>query len=251
VITGLAFWKNEPDKFQLHAISKVEGDTKVVQINPDNAALRLACNLFPPEGTDYKSCTITSGIAPHGGTTFLSPLAVGGSNQVGIWSLRMKLDWIEIPVACRKGVLSAGEETEVDLILTTTDLDTGVYEASLRFDHTGIGDPITIPITLTVVPEESVYGTEEPLPTEFAITALYPNPFNARLNIAYALPQAGEAGVVLFDLNGREVHRQIAGSVNAGYHRFTLDCSHLPTGLYMVKLSTGKKSITQKALLLK
>jgi len=252
VITGLAFWEDEPDGLQLFAFTRVEGNAKVIQFNVDNAAPRVVGLLVPPEGTPpYRSCTISDRIAPYGGVTLLSPVNVAKNNRVAFWSLKMKLDWIEIPNEQQAGVLQAGEEIEIPLKLTTTDLDTGIYEASLRFDHTGISDPIIIPITLTVVPEESVNGDAQTLPAEFAVTSLFPNPFNAWLNIAYSLPSTSDVTIALYDLSGREVFSQPGFGIQAGTHNLSISATQLPTGVYLVKLHSSHGTIVKKALLLK
>jgi len=56
-----------------------------------------------------------------------------------------------------------------------------------------------------VLPAESSRRAQEAIPTSAHITAVYPNPFNARTRIEYALPSAKSGEFVVYDLTGRLV----------------------------------------------
>jgi hypothetical protein len=89
------------------------------------------------------------------------------------------------------------------------------------------------------------------LPTEFAITSVYPNPANAVATIAFDLPGAGPVRLRIFDLLGREVSRQDLGFHPAGSHRVTWDGSAFASGLYLVNVESGADSRVTKVALIK
>ena len=67
--------------------------------------------------------------------------------------------------------------------------------------------------------------------------AAYPNPAGRRATLAFAVAEATEAAVVVYDALGREVARPIDGEVE-GLVETALDAGRLATGLYVVRLTT-------------
>ncbi len=92
--------------------------------------------------------------------------------------------------------------------------------------------------------------SQEPavIPTELAVTNVYPNPFNATAQIAYQLPTGGQGRIVLFDLLGR-VADQIAIS---GYSGTVSWSPRLGSGIYFAQVeSAGSLSPATKLVLLR
>ncbi len=107
-------------------------------------------------------------------------------------------------------------------------------------------------LSVTVLGLEGAPG----LPTEFALHPNYPNPFNPSTTMAYDLPQAGPVALVVYDLRGRQVARLAEGRREAGYHQVTWagrDAAgrEMPTGIYIVRLTTPGNTKSIKMLLLK
>ncbi|MBU0507975.1 T9SS type A sorting domain-containing protein [bacterium] len=88
------------------------------------------------------------------------------------------------------------------------------------------------------------------VPREYALQ-VYPNPFNSRAAISYAIPRVEYASVILYDLTGRRVRSLVAGIAAAGLHRIRLDGTDIPTGVYFVSLRTPSYQTSQKLVLLK
>ncbi|MBI5058512.1 T9SS type A sorting domain-containing protein [candidate division KSB1 bacterium] len=91
----------------------------------------------------------------------------------------------------------------------------------------------------------------EPVPTVFKLEPPFPNPFNQRASISFAVPIASVVELALFDLNGRHVAELAAQAFAPGIHRLQLDGSALASGLYFVRMSAGDFSAIQKLVLLK
>ena len=89
------------------------------------------------------------------------------------------------------------------------------------------------------------------LPLAFALEAVYPNPFNSRLNLVYTLGRSGNAEVAVFDLAGRRVLQLTPGVQPAGRHTLSLDGEALGSGLYIVRLASGGKEAAAKVLLIR
>lgn len=79
----------------------------------------------------------------------------------------------------------------------------------------------------------------------------YPNPFNARVSIEFALSTPQRIVLTAFDLTGRAVARLAEGFHASGVHRVTLDGASLAAGVYFVSLRSGSTLTVRKLLLLK
>jgi hypothetical protein len=91
------------------------------------------------------------------------------------------------------------------------------------------------------------------IPTEFAITSAYPNPFNPTLNIKIALPETSDLDVMIFNVMGQSVATlSNDGQYAAGIHGFTFDGSDLSSGVYFIHATTpNHMNQIQKVVLMK
>lgn len=77
-----------------------------------------------------------------------------------------------------------------------------------------------------------------------------PNPFNAETKIGFNLPEAGQATLRLFTVDGRLV-RTYQGEYGQGYNEWILQRSELPaSGLLYYQLSSGEHTATRKMMIL-
>jgi hypothetical protein len=97
----------------------------------------------------------------------------------------------------------------------------------------------------------SVASDKAGVPTEFALNQNYPNPFNPTTTVEYALPQASEVVVSIFNTNGQLIQTINAGYQDAGYHKVTWDASSASAGLYFLQFKAGNFSKMIKMTLLK
>ncbi len=84
-----------------------------------------------------------------------------------------------------------------------------------------------------------------------ALHANYPNPFNPSTTITFDLPLQQQASLEVYDLMGRQIEVLADGTLPAGRHEFSFDGSRLASGIYIYRLTTPGKTITQKMLLIK
>ncbi len=140
-------------------------------------------------------------------------------------------------------------------------------EAWLAFDigsavQLEAGRQIAVPDdaeSATLIVGKSDYAEQEVaplLPSEYALEQNFPNPFNPSTNIRFALPEASEVTLTVFNLLGREVATVVTGRFDAGVYTVTWDGSNgagvpVASGVYFYRLSTEEYRETRKMLLLK
>jgi hypothetical protein len=79
-----------------------------------------------------------------------------------------------------------------------------------------------------------------------ASVTIAPNPVNHKATISYAIPQAADVHIYLFDAMGVKVKVVHAGQQEAGKHKINLDMLEMPPGVYLVQLDANKQQLTQK-----
>ena len=79
----------------------------------------------------------------------------------------------------------------------------------------------------------------------------YPNPFNPSTKISFALPQASNVSLKVFNLLGQEVTTLVNGFSEAGIHTYNFNAEGLSNGMYVYQLSTNETTITKKMIFMK
>ena len=92
---------------------------------------------------------------------------------------------------------------------------------------------------------------ESSLPASTSLFQSYPNPFNANTVIEYALLEAAEVKLEVYNLIGEKVATLVNGIEDAGYKSVTWDASEVSSGLYFYKLSAGDYIETKRMMLIK
>ena len=121
-------------------------------------------------------------------------------------------------------------------------------------------------IQLTVTPanhEEdakttSLNGYTFPLSTEFnsspikfQITIIYPNPFNARLQIDFDIGNSDKVEIAIFDVTGRVIATHAFNNNSSGKNSIILNSVNWSSGMYFVKIFSQDKTDMKKAILIK
>ena len=92
---------------------------------------------------------------------------------------------------------------------------------------------------------------DEFIQNQFTLVQNYPNPFNPSTQIQYALPEATQVTLEVFNSVGQKVMDLVNRQQSAGYHTTTFDASGLSSGVYLYKLTTPSFTKTKKMLLIK
>jgi len=100
-------------------------------------------------------------------------------------------------------------------------------------------------------PFETIDKSAAALVVDHLMVSNYPNPFNPETTISFALPEASNVNLTVYDISGKTVTTLVNGYRNAGAHEISFDASNLTSGVYLYKLSTASSSLTGKMLLVK
>ncbi|RMF57903.1 MAG: T9SS C-terminal target domain-containing protein, partial [Bacteroidetes bacterium] len=90
------------------------------------------------------------------------------------------------------------------------------------------------------------------VPGTYALSDVYPNPFNPRAQFTLAVEQAQHVRIAVYNLLGEEVALLHDGTL-AGEttHTFAFEAGTLPSGLYLVRVAGERFTAVRQALLLK
>jgi len=89
------------------------------------------------------------------------------------------------------------------------------------------------------------------LPTELAISSIYPNPFNSTTTISYSVNQSGFTRMDVLDITGRHWATLVDGVKSAGSYSVNWSAGNVPTGLYILRISAGGEVRSAKIVLVK
>ncbi|MCX6601510.1 MAG: carboxypeptidase regulatory-like domain-containing protein [bacterium] len=158
-------------------------------------------------------------------------------------------NWLSASPA--QGTVPPHDSAVVDVIVTADEPNGGIYDyygyLSVRA-HACPDSADHVPVLATVL-DASERG--DGLPTEFALPAAYPNPFNAATRLSYSLPRATRIRLSVYDIAGRLARVIDEGRREAGRYEFLFSAAGWPSGVYLLSLESEAFSATQKLLLLK
>lgn len=124
----------------------------------------------------------------------------------------------------------------------------------VQYASTGFSESSINAVLDTLLSTQSI----DPLiiPSKARLLESFPNPFNAGIQIDYAIEQAGLTEILIFDAKGRPVRTLLQselseGEYTASWYGHNDQGQSLPSGVYLVNLRTGQSSDSHKILLLK
>ncbi|PKN72949.1 MAG: hypothetical protein CVU50_05325 [Candidatus Cloacimonetes bacterium HGW-Cloacimonetes-3] len=159
--------------------------------------------------------------------------------------------------------ISAGGNTAITNTngLYSLSIPVGTYSVSCS----AVGYQTNTMSNITVIANQSVtvnfnmiVSSNEDDLTPVTATALngnYPNPFNPETAISYAIKDAGDVSLEIYNLKGQRVRSLVHGRQNSGNYRIVFDGKDdngqaLSSGVYLYRLSTGSFTSTRKMMLM-
>ncbi len=88
-------------------------------------------------------------------------------------------------------------------------------------------------------------------PREYALTNIFPNPFNHSARLEFSVPETAAVDISIYDLRGARVQDVASRTYAPGSYQILLDGAGLSSGVYFVRFETATFQQSRKILLLK
>jgi Secretion system C-terminal sorting domain len=89
------------------------------------------------------------------------------------------------------------------------------------------------------------------IPSAFELQQNFPNPFNPVTHIRYALPQANQVKLEVYNSLGQKVTELVNEYQRAGNHVVEFQAGSLPSGIYFYRITAGSYQKMMKMMLMK
>ena len=172
---------------------------------------------------------------PLGGSELATPQVL--ADQAGV-----------LTVAAHGDIVADGEVALSLVFRPTTEIENTVieiadnqtYDSEFGFNRLALPAPVQV----------------QTRPEVFSLANNYPNPFNPATTIKYALPQAADVELTVYNVLGQPVRTLVAEHQNAGRYVVEWDATNdsghsLSSGMYFYRLEAGGDLEVKKMLLLK
>ncbi len=185
------------------------------------------------------------------------PLLVSNPEEIslGIDTIWMEgtygLPWYVEPGLNFPYTLEPDENLELTVYVEPYGLkSSGAYMTDSLFIHSGPYEHLI----MIYVREDIFVGAGIAPGTKLPFKA-YPNPFSRQVQLEFNLEGSGQVVMEIFDLQGRKVRKLTDENLPAGSHTFAWDGrsqngSHLPDGIYMVRLLAGEQLLTLRIFMM-
>ena len=134
---------------------------------------------------------------------------------------------------------------------TPNNVAVGFTIAPLTIGSWGLVDSIMIGPAATSVESEATSQ-----PETFSLSQNYPNPFNPVTRIDYALAEATDTKLEIYNVRGQRVRTLVDHHLEAGLHFVHWDSRDMKgqsvaAGIYFYRITAGERTATRKMLLLR
>ena len=99
--------------------------------------------------------------------------------------------------------------------------------------------------------EETAIMGDSFIPRAIHLDTPYPNPFNPLTTIRFSVETKHATSLRIYDITGRLVETVVKDVLKPGEYEIMWNAGHLPSGIYFVRLQSGKFVENQKVVLLK
>jgi len=111
-------------------------------------------------------------------------------------------------------------------------------------------------ITSEVIGSTTAVKGGKDVPVSYELSENYPNPFNPTTTLQFAIPEAGQASIVIYNLLGQKVRTLTNEYRAAGRYQITWDGMddagrQAGSGVYLYRLQSNQTSIVKKMVLVK
>lgn len=205
---------------------------------PRNPVAATSINMF---GRDDLTAIGYYPIHNEGSGTLYYSASVEEISPLGNW----------ISVSPEAGSVAPGHSMNIEIRVNADVSATGMWDylGQLRVSTNTCPDTLhVLPVLISVL---DIDGNRPEQITNFQLHPAFPNPFNAETTLRFDLPVASPVEMNLYNLQGQLVKTLLSGRMNAGEHNILLSLPDYSSGVYLVRLSAGQLSATQKVVLVK
>jgi len=169
-------------------------------------------------------------------------LLVGGTTGF----VASAFDQDEIPMGLEPVWSATGGQIDSGGFYTAGDVPGEYFVRATDGSGTVVGEA-AVDIVTTLSSE--TWGSE--LPSRLVFESIYPNPTSVWATMRFALPAAADVRLEVYDMLGRPVTVPLEGLLAAGSHEVVMGTSHLPVGVYLVRLIAGRESATRRIMVVR
>lgn len=194
-----------------------------------------------------------------GSLTLSGELVTGESAVLSAW-LDGELRGVARPVNVMDqwlyflNIYGEADEQETEIYFKAWDPEAGLYEDldnALQFDPESVHGTPRKPIEWFGEMSTSADDLTNDIPESFDLNQNYPNPFNPTTNIKFALPEASDVRIDVYNILGQRVATLVNEHRRAGFYNLEFDASRLASGAYFYRIRAGSFVKTQKMMLIK
>jgi len=127
---------------------------------------------------------------------------------------------------------------------TLAGLPNGTYTWTIRAVDTAFNGSTPAEGSFTLGPVANEPGAG--LPDAFALDAPFPNPVRDRATVRFALPEAADVELAVYDMLGRVVARLVGEERPAGRYEVEWTADGLASGTYLLRLTAGEFTATRR-----
>ena len=109
-----------------------------------------------------------------------------------------------------------------------------------------------------LIPEDHQTSNPPEVPTKYGLYANYPNPFNPNTQISFALHEASNVDLIIYDAKGRKIKKLLMGENIPADQIIRIDWNgtdeyqkEVASGVYLYRLITKDREYTKKMMMIK
>ncbi len=249
---GAGYYADDPDGYALYFIGQPNGSdiTRFYKMDPETGDAVQVYNFMAREGPIHPCGADITGLWNPLVWVMASIIDASPEDGLQMWVIGENQDYFTVEPP--EGVLEPIGETTVTIELDGALMNQGTYQFYAQLHHNSCTDQNDRVHLTIVAPDTTTMATHENAqPLQWAITGVYPNPFNPVATVAFSLKEAVTVRARLYDVLGREVAVLAEERRAAGHHQLTIHGETLASGMYFLRLQAGPINETRKLLLLK
>jgi predicted outer membrane repeat protein len=248
LVYGLAYWADDPDGYPLYILHTPDLERNVImKMNPATGDTMTVRELYPEAGGKLRSAFICDDYIPTVWTFMAMNDIPAAADRIDVWLLNGEPGWLTIEPVEGEVLPQGGMDLEFGF--SAAELDTGIYEADVRFRFPEIATEAVVGATMRVEPNSiSDFGFRI---SDFGLGETYPNPFNSSFAVSYQLSAVSRVNLHIHDISGRLVQTIDEGWQTAGTHRTVINGARLASGVYFLKLAAENRIATRKIVCVK